>query len=103
MSVERERPPIDVLELISKYEIPIECKFCKSNDLEHPLTGYVICNGCRKHTVFGQRFQYIEETDVLITKDNIKYSWLNAAELYDPEDRIEGTSYYLLGKLIEKL
>jgi len=85
------------------------CGFCGSNDLDFPFLGFEMCNDCGKHTLFKERFHFLEVSRELlleqkpeITKEKVFNSFNDNQNKYDEENKLEGKYYYWLELLINE-
>lgn len=100
----------EIQHIISNYNLTC-CRYCKSTNITTHFTGFVSCEWCGKHALFGRRFYYLEISreflDIIgkrnITKEDVIMSWENIKLKYEDDVARKGTRYYFYDKLIEEL
>jgi len=105
---EHKKTDQEALQQIQEYIKNTNCKFCNSENLKFPFNGFEICNNCGKHTLFKERFHFLEISRELlsemkpdVTKEKTYDNFYQNENKYNENNRTEGNYYYWIKLLVE--
>jgi hypothetical protein len=101
-----ESYPTDAAAVMATYEVPLACAYCGSDNIDMPVLGFVMCDNCGKHALYGYRLAFLEVDNSLlpggkptITIAGIKQAIFNARDKYDESNKTEGSYFYLMNAI----